>query len=331
MTGNSDEITWQVIGHNHCSFKLKLDTRSQTFCRNEYNLTGFCSRQSCPLANSRYATVRPDAQTGALCLFIKTPERSHLPSKWWEKVTLPQNYEKALAIIDERLMYWSKFSVHKCKQRLTRLTQVAIRERRIAKEEERLGEKLQPRLASKVKRREETRERKAESAAKVERAIERELIDRLRSGAYGDRPLNVEEGVWKKVLRGLERAEKGEEVEYEDEEEEELEREVEVEYVEGLEESDAEEMEDFDDWFGGESADEGTEISGDEGSEDESEDDSEEDEDEEETKPAPGAKRKRPIPQQKQQKPRKKGPKIGVEYEREIEYEPPAREAQLAF
>jgi protein MAK16 len=233
---SSDEIVWQVINGQFCSFKLKLSAKDSTFCRNEHNLTGFCNRQSCPLANSRYATVRPDPATQSLYLYIKTPERNHLPSQWWEKIRLPNNYEKALAMIDEKLMYWPKFYTHKCKQRLTRLTQVAIRTRRIAKEEERLGEKIVPKLASKVRRREETRERKAESAAKVERAVERELIERLRSGAYGDRPINVEENGWKKVLRGLERAEKGEEVE--DEEEEEVEQEV--EYVSDLEENDNE-------------------------------------------------------------------------------------------
>lgn len=78
--------------------------------------------------------------------------------------------------------------MHKNKQRLTRLTQVNLRIRRLAKEDERLGERLVPRLAPKVRRREEGRERKALAAAKVERAIERVLIERLRSGAYGDRP-----------------------------------------------------------------------------------------------------------------------------------------------
>lgn len=189
------------------------------------------------------------------------------------------------------------------------------------KEQERLGEKLVPRLAPKIRRREDTRERKAEAAAKVERAIERELIDRLRSGAYGDRPLNVEEGVWKKVLRGLERQGEGvrdEDLdELEDEEQIVEEGEAEVEYVSDIGE-DEEELWDLEDWLGGESA------NGDEESEEETDEETDEDEDDEEAKkPAAGGKRKRPAPPPK---PRKRSAKIEIEYETE----PPLREGVLA-
>jgi protein MAK16 len=110
----SDEIVWQVINQQFCAYKLKAP--KQTFCRNEYNVTGFCNRQSCPLASSNYATVRSSsADAGALYLYIKTIERAHLPSKLWERVKLPKDYNKALAVLDEKLIYWPKFLVHKCK------------------------------------------------------------------------------------------------------------------------------------------------------------------------------------------------------------------------
>ncbi|KAF1811037.1 Mak16 protein [Eremomyces bilateralis CBS 781.70] len=337
----SDEIVWQVINQQFCAFKLKT-TKEQTFCRNEYNVTGLCNRQSCPLANSRYATIRANPETGVLYLYMRTAERSHMPSKWWERIRLSNNYAKALEQVDERLIYWPKFLIHKCKQRLTRLTQVAIRARRLAKEEERLGEKLVPKLAPKVRRREATRERKAESAARVERAIERELVERLRSGAYGDRPLNVEEGIWKKVLRGLEN--QGEGIRDEDldegiEEEEgsEMEREYEyegaegeVEYVSGSDiETDDDDLGDMEDWFDGNSSD-GEEDDDEEGSE-ESDDGSASDDGDDVArlkKTLGDLKRKRPPT--KATKPSKrpsKGPRTEIEYE--IEKEPTRKELAI--
>lgn len=310
---SSDEIVWQVINQQFCSFKLKT-TKDKNFCRNEYNVTGLCNRQSCPLANSRYATVRANPDTGTLYLYMKTIERAHMPSKLWERIKLSQNYAKALEQVDERLIYWPKFLIHKCKQRLTRLTQVGIRMRRLAKEDERLGEKLVPKLAPKVRRREETRERKALAAAKVERAIERELIERLRSGAYGDQPLNVSETIWKKVLKGLERQGEGtRDVDMDDgilEDEDELEEEEEegvgeVEYVSDLGE-DEEDLGDLEDWLGSEEEDHEDE---------ESEEDSEDsDSDEEDISKKAGAKRKKPAPK----KPTKgKRAKMEIEYEME--------------
>ncbi|KAK8003659.1 hypothetical protein PG989_003378 [Apiospora arundinis] len=252
----SDEIVWQVINQQFCSFKIKT-TKEQTFCRNEMNITGLCNRQSCPLANSRYATVRA-ASNGTIYLYMKTIERAHMPSKLWERRKLSANYQQALKQIDDWLIYWPQFLQHKAKQRLTRLVQVAIRSRRLAKEDARLGETIVPKLAPKIRRREEVRERKAEAAAKLERTIERELLSRLREGAYGDQPLNVSEGIWKKVLRAMERegeASRDKDMDTGiDEEENEAEYEMDeedgaVEYVSDLDDSE-EDLGDLDDWLG---------------------------------------------------------------------------------
>lgn len=260
---------------------------------------------------------------------MEPSERAHQPSKLWERRKLSTNYQTALKQLDEWLLYWPQFLIHKSKQRLTRLTQVAIRMRRIAKEDARLGEKLVPKLAPKIRRREDTRERKAEVAAKLERTIERELLQRLREGAYGDQPLNVSENIWKKVLNAMETEGEGtrdkdmdkgiededeEENEYEYEQEDEDEEDGAVEYVSDLDESE-DDLEDIEDWLG--SDQESDEESASEDSDDEEEEDAKK-------KPAAGGKRKAALAR----KPTK-GIKRRKEMEHEVEYEPRAQE--LAF
>lgn len=222
-----DEVIWQVIRHNHCSFMAKIETGN--FCRNPYNVTGVCNRSSCPLANSRYATIRD--HEGVFYLYMKTIERAHMPNKLWERVKLPRNYEKALEVIDKHLMYWPKFLVHKTKQRLTKMTQMRIRMRKLALK---TREKIMT-TPRKEKKREARREEKAEKAAVLDKSIEKELLERLKRGVYGD-IYNYPVKEYNKVL-DMERQQAASEDEDEEDE---------IEYVEGYEELEEEEdMEDL--------------------------------------------------------------------------------------
>ncbi|KAL9303464.1 hypothetical protein ACSQ67_020727 [Phaseolus vulgaris] len=200
------------------------------FCRNPYNVTGVCNRSSCPLANSRYATIRDD--NGVFYLYMKTIERAHMPKDLWERVKLPRNYEKALEVIDKHLMYWPKLLIHKIKQRLTKMTQMRIRMRKLALK---TREKIMT-TPRKEKKRESRREEKAEKAALLEKSIEKELLERLQKGVYQQSDIyNYPLEEYNKVLDM-------ENLQLDDEEE------PEVEYVEGYDE--LEEEEDIED-FGG--------------------------------------------------------------------------------
>ena len=190
----SDDLVWKLISKGHCKYKASALTT--TFCRSKYNLTGLCNRSSCPLANSKFATVLEEE--GRLYLCIKEVERVHTPKDTWQKILLPRNYTLALQEVDEHLAYWKPFIRHKCKQRVTRLTQVLMRMRKLALS-------VQPKLVrinKKSARRDKVREEKALRAAVVERAIEKELLSRLHANVYPDSEqiLNASPGLFNKAL-----------------------------------------------------------------------------------------------------------------------------------
>jgi protein MAK16 len=163
------------------------------------------------------------------------------------------------------------------------------------------GPKTVTRMAPKRARREETRERKALAAAKLEKEIERELVNRLKSGNYTEDMLNVNEEIWKKVLDQRARAERGEVEEEEEEEDDELEGEVEfVSDDEGIMSDD----EEFNDWL-----QDGEEVESDF-------EESEEEEEEEEEETEVNGKRKLLTNGSSQ---RRKLARVEVEYEEEHE------------
>ncbi len=113
-------------------------TKTQQFCRNEYNITGLCNRSSCPLANSQYATIREEKgkntsrkqmrtrgrifmswSSQLLCflglcyLYMKVIERAAFPARMWEKVSEPKRTKH----LDNLLSFALKCVINLCYSR----------------------------------------------------------------------------------------------------------------------------------------------------------------------------------------------------------------------
>lgn len=324
---HSDEMIWQVINHQFCSYKTimgKAKSDKTTFCQHPYSVTGLCNRTSCPLANSLYATLREE--NGKVYLCMKTVERAHSPKNLWEKVLLSRNYSKALSQIDEHLQFFPKVLLHRNKQRLTKIHQYLLRMRKL-KLKELAGRKAKIVQAPtrKVAQREARREQKALVAAKITQKVEQELVDRLAKGTYGDL-YSFAETSYTKALEQKET----EEVDSEEESDEEDSL---VEYVEDLDseedemEDDMEDMEYMGDGKWGNAGD----SSGDEDDHDDDDDDDETSRNEDEDDDDDDEKSEERPKDKKSKRSRRKGNRIEIEYEEENETHEPLQEAGMAW
>ena len=156
-------------------------------------MTGLCNRNSCPLSNSRYATVYENK--GICYLKIKTPERAHTPKLLWESIKLDPSYNKALEQIEKELEFFPKFLKHKCKQRFTRLRQVLVKSRKMKLE----GSEEYQIVSRKAEKREKRRLVKAEKSAVIESHIAQELLKNLKKGKYDD-IYNINKNIRDKIM-----------------------------------------------------------------------------------------------------------------------------------
>ncbi|KJP89042.1 hypothetical protein AK88_01335 [Plasmodium fragile] len=284
---NDDTITWEILGKGKCSFKKK--TQTQMFCMNEYNVTGLCTKVNCPLSNSVYGTVI--LEKGEIYLYLKYPERAHLPSSLWTRLQLSQNKKEAFNAIYKEMKYTHNIKqIKKCMKRYVRMKEILKRSRKLILQKQ---VKLVP-IKKKTERRDRTRENKALKAANILNNVEKELLNRLNSGVYGNlykfltpkKKVKNKDSELAKLFDEVEdtqrvKKKKKQQLEKQEEEEEEEEENDDDEDDEGEDDDDDEDDDEDNDDEEEEHEDDDEEEDEDDDEEEDEDDDEEEDEDDE--------------------------------------------------
>lgn len=169
-----------------------------------------------------------------------------MPAKMWEKIRLRGSVESVRGQIQKHLQYMPEFYKSKCQARYERIQEYLRRINRLE------NDPNQPVLTvkkSKVVKREAKREARAKKVALIENVIEKELLDRLQKGVYGE-IYNLPQKTFQTVLEkhGVQQEmEEEDEIEYVEDSGEELESEEEIEYEEEFEPSEQETVDDLED------------------------------------------------------------------------------------
>jgi len=197
MNFENDDLVWNIIGEKKfCCFKTK--TTLKNFCKHKLNISGFCSRQSCPLANSQYATIMQ--KEGVFYLVIKNQNNLNLPDKIWKKIVLSRNFRKAIQEINLNLAFWPKFFLYFAKLKLTRLTQIFSKFK--LKELQKSRELYQNKKLIYFNRQKVPKNIKK---IEMEKKIEIELLNRLNLGVYGNLysllPIQIEQDQSRRIKR----------------------------------------------------------------------------------------------------------------------------------
>ena len=178
----TDDNLWSIIGdEKNCRFKFK--TKNKNFCTNKLNPSGVCEKTSCPLVNSKHASVFKKGKR--LFLATKELEGKHRLvrnlNQDFVKWEIPlDNEQTALKFIKEKLEDFDTLAATACVNKFKLLKNYLFRKQNKQKETKVFYLSIKKKQEKKLKK----YENKALRNAFLEKNTKRALLERLEQGLY---------------------------------------------------------------------------------------------------------------------------------------------------